>query len=116
MVSNGTLWFGMGRTRDAVADTVAHEAGLTDADCAELVRAVLVSTTPARADAFRSMVAHLGSELPDRVRVYAHRARRDAARAGVVTPPWWRLRLAARRTAAYQTAQDGPGSTPASPG
>ena len=116
MVSNDTLWFGMGRTRDAVGDAVAHEAGLTDADCAELVRAVAESTTPARADAFRAMIDRLGSQLPDRVRVYAHRARQDAARVGVVAPPWWRLRLAARRTAAYQAGQDSPGSTPAGQG
>jgi hypothetical protein len=114
-VSDKSSWFGLGRTRDADSDSVAHEAGCTDADCAAMLDRLALVTTPGRADAVRAMATMLGSRLPNSVRVYAIRGRRDAARAGLALPPWWRLRLAARRTAAYQTAQYGPGSTPADP-
>lgn len=108
-------WMGLGRTRDSIGDTSTREAGVTDRDAFDLLESAQAVTTANRARAMRALSTELGSQLPGAVRVKAYQGRQDALRHGIALPPWWRLRLAQRRTAAYQTAQDGPGSTPAAP-
>ena len=109
-------WLGLGRTRDAADDAPELECGVTDSRClADLatVLAVLRRTAPSRARSVEAMLAAPGSQVPGRMRVEARYGRLSvAARGGPVLPPWWRLRLAVRRTEAARAlaAQDAPGS------
>ena len=61
-------------------------------------------TTPANAAAFRAMLDCPGSQIPDTIRVNAHRARRDAQRHGLHVPPWHALRIALRNGTMQDTA------------
>lgn len=118
-------WLGLGRTRDSSGDAATREAGVSDRDALDAMRAALSVTTPRRGRAMLAMVERLGSRVDGATRVKAHHGRRDAMRAGLVLPAWWRLRLAMRRATAARgdagqagppgTAQDGPGSTQADP-
>lgn len=110
-----TGWLGLGRTRDSSGDVPGWECGIDDRTALDLLDAACTVATANQADAIRTMADRTGATVATARRVKAMEGRTAAARVGIALPPWWRLRLAARRTAAYQTAQDRPGSTPAAP-
>jgi len=110
-----TGWHGLGRTLDARGDVAGWECGVDDRTALDLLEAACNVATANQAGAMRTMVERTGATVADARRLKARTGRANAARVGIALPPWWRLRLAARRTAAYQTAQYGPGSTPADP-
>lgn len=120
MVSTRVGWLGLGRTLDSAGDSPGWECGIDDRTALALLESACSTTTQARADAMRMMVERTGARVAGSRRVKANWGRTDAERVGIAVPPWWRLRLAARRTAAYQAApqphQDAPGSTPAGQG
>lgn len=115
-VSTGGGWLGLGRTLDSAGDAAGQECGIDDRTALDLLDAACNVATANQAACMRTMADRTGATVAGSRRVKAFEGRTAAARVGIALPPWWRLRLAARRTAAYQTAQDGPGSTPAGQG
>jgi hypothetical protein len=110
-----TGWLGLGRTLDSRDDRAGVECGIDDRTALDLLDAACNVATANQAGAMRTMATRTGATVAGARRVKAFEGRTAAARHGIALPPWWRLRLAVRRTAAYQVDQDRPGSTPAAP-
>jgi hypothetical protein len=69
-------------------------------DCTTLdtLSATLALGTVKQRDAVLAMIATTGANLSDVVRLVARNLRRKASKRGIYLQPWWRLRLAVRRT------------------
>lgn len=84
-------WRGLGARRIDVDDG-------DDVPVLDALSRVLGVATPSQRRALLAMVATMGSRLSGATRVDAYDGRKRALSRGIVLPPWWRLRLAVRRT------------------
>lgn len=91
-------WRGLGRTLDATADYGGTEGGISDDEICTMLHNARTLLAGRELQGLEAMLGATGTALSVPVRRAAVRAKSRLAVFGVVLPPWWRLRLAIKRT------------------